>query len=146
MKPPNHRDARRPEETTALREPQPARILVVEDDSTWREFHTTALKGLGYTIATAQDGSEALSRLSNDEFDLVITDRNMAEVSGVELIRKIRADGNSIPIMMVSRSVKDEGLPEDVASQILVALPKPTHAEDVRSAVAFALRFPKFTT
>jgi CheY-like chemotaxis protein len=122
--------------------PPKPRILVVDDDHLLRELHAAILHLEGYSVETAEHGAEALRRLAAKPFDLVITDRNMPHLDGVGLIRKIRASGNPIPIVMVSGSLADSELPVDVAREVSVALPKPALPAQVLAAASFALRHP----
>lgn len=65
-------------------------ILVVEDDYNTRYMLSLLLKGEGYEVLTAVDGVDALSILTRNNFDLIITDINMPRMNGVELISKVR--------------------------------------------------------
>jgi DNA-binding response OmpR family regulator len=118
----------------------PARILIVDDDPALRELHSIILKSQNYAVATAPHGAEGLRLLATGSYDLILTDRNMPQVDGVELIRRVRATGNRIPVVMVSGSLADSSLPDDVAPEVAAALPKPALSEQILAAVAFALR------
>jgi two-component system response regulator MprA len=83
-------------------EPNNARVLVVEDDAAVREALERALGFEGYQIETARDGAVALSAISKDDKDLVILDVMMPYVDGIETCRRIRASGNTIPILMLT--------------------------------------------
>ncbi|MBL0226659.1 MAG: sigma-54-dependent Fis family transcriptional regulator [Geobacteraceae bacterium] len=69
-----------------------ATILIVEDDSVFRELVTTILDNAGYTIATACDGGEGLRRIQRERFDLVLCDLKMPVRSGLELFRLTRGE------------------------------------------------------
>jgi DNA-binding NtrC family response regulator len=69
-----------------------ATILIVEDDSVFRELLTTILDGAGYTVATAADGGEGLRRIQRERFDLVISDLKMPVRSGLDLFRTTRCE------------------------------------------------------
>lgn len=88
------------------------KILVVDDSATMRNIIGNILEQIGYTdILNATDGAEALEILKNNEVDLVITDWNMSVMSGLELVKCIRADEtmDGMPIIMVtSESAKSE--------------------------------------
>jgi two-component system response regulator MprA len=79
-----------------------ARILVVEDDSAVRDALERALSFEGYTIDTATDGAVALSSLRAEPADLVVLDVMMPHVDGIETCRRIRASGDSVPILMLT--------------------------------------------
>ena len=83
----------------------PARILVVEDDQAVREALERALSFEGYEIDTATDGAVALSHLRSSTPDLVILDVMMPHVDGIETCRRIRASGDTVPILMLTAKV-----------------------------------------
>jgi DNA-binding NtrC family response regulator len=68
------------------------RILIAEDDSTFRGFLRTVLRGEGYDIREASDGDEALALLRRESFDLVLSDLRMPGMGGLELLRASRED------------------------------------------------------
>lgn len=67
------------------------RILSVDDSVSVRQSVSFILEGAGYETVTAADGSDALERLKAGAFDLIVTDLNMPEFDGIELIRRARA-------------------------------------------------------
>lgn len=79
-----------------------ARILVVEDDSAVRDALQRALSFEGYIIDTATDGAVALSNLRQNPADLVVLDVMMPHVGGIETCRRIRAAGDTVPILMLT--------------------------------------------
>ncbi len=105
-----------------------------------RSIHGAVLSMAGYETESAKDGQAALDLIAAGQFDLVLTDRSMPHLDGVELVRALRNSGNRIPIMMVSASLADGGeLPDDVSREIVAALPKPAKARDLLAGVKFAL-------
>jgi two-component system OmpR family response regulator len=79
----------------------PSRILVVDDDPHIRDVICFALEKAGMTVATAQDGLEALARIEADGPDLVILDIGMPELDGLEVCRRIRKRADT-PILFLS--------------------------------------------
>lgn len=77
-------------------------VLVVEDDSAVRDALERALSFEGYNIETATDGAVALSMMREKPRDLVILDVMMPHVDGIETCRRIRAAGDSVPILMLT--------------------------------------------
>jgi two-component system chemotaxis response regulator CheY len=65
-------------------------ILIVDDSSSMRQLVTFALKDAGYDVVAAVDGKDALSKADESRVDMVITDLNMPEMDGLELIRQLR--------------------------------------------------------
>ena len=87
------------------------RFLVVDDSITMRRIIVNALQRVGYDDAIeAADGKEALDRFDSG-VGFVITDWNMPNMSGVDLVRALRArpDGRSVPVLMVTtRSARED--------------------------------------
>ena len=79
-------------------------ILVVDDDQAVRDSLRRALGMQGYAVELAADGAEALARLSGNgtSVDLLIVDVLMPRVDGLEVTRQLRAEGNAIPILMLT--------------------------------------------
>jgi two-component system response regulator MprA len=86
-------------------EPGASRILVVEDDHAVRDALERALGYEGYDVETATDGAMALSALRSSTRDLVILDVMMPHLDGIETCRRIRASGDTIPILMLTAKV-----------------------------------------
>lgn len=87
------------------------RVLIVDDFSTMRRIIKNLLSDLGFTNSVeAEDGHSALSVLRQDAVELVITDWNMPGMSGIELLRAIRADPafQALPVLMVTAEAKRE--------------------------------------
>ena len=87
------------------------RVLIVDDFSTMRRIIKNLLADLGFNnTVEAEDGHSALAVLRQDAVELVITDWNMPGMSGIELLRAIRADGQlrTMPVLMVTAEAKRE--------------------------------------
>lgn len=90
-----------------------ARILVVDDFSTMRRIVRGILKRLGYRdIDEAEDGQSALKMLKQVPYQLVICDWNMPVMTGLDLLKAVRADEElkSIPFLMVTAEAKKENI------------------------------------
>jgi two-component system, chemotaxis family, sensor kinase CheA len=91
--------------------PTHAKVLVVEDSFTVRELQRSILEAAGYPVVTARDGREALRRLEEDsDIGLVLTDIEMPELDGIELLRAIRADErhSELPVIIVTTRGEEE--------------------------------------
>lgn len=87
------------------------KILVVDDFSTMRRIVKNLLKELGFNnVEEADDGKTALPKLQTGKFDFLITDWNMPEMSGMELLKTVRADDKlkKMPVLMVTAEAKRE--------------------------------------
>ena len=81
------------------------KILVVDDFSATRTILINQLSNLGYSnTVVSEDGFSALARLKSALFDLVITDLNISDMSGLDLLKKIRTDSElkHIPVLMIT--------------------------------------------
>lgn len=87
------------------------KILAVDDSKTMRDMVSFTLKGAGYDVLVADDGVNALSAVSNDTVDLIITDVNMPNMNGIELVQKLRSDPRfrATPILILTTE-SDDGL------------------------------------
>jgi two-component system chemotaxis response regulator CheY len=91
------------------------KFLVVDDFSTMRRIVRNLLKELGYTnTEEAEDGNVALNMLRNDKFDFVVSDWNMPNMTGIELLKSIRADAalKSLPVLMITAEARKENIIE----------------------------------
>jgi len=77
-------------------------LLVVDDDGAIRQAGVEALVLNGYRVDTAKDGAGAWEALHANSYDLLITDNNMPELSGVELVKKLRSAGMTLPVILAS--------------------------------------------
>ncbi len=77
-------------------------VLVVEDDRAVREAVERALTYEGYAVSTARDGAEALSAVLNDPPEAIVLDVMMPHVNGLEACRRIRASGDTTPILILT--------------------------------------------
>jgi len=91
------------------------RFLVVDDFSTMRRIVRNLLKELGFSnVDEAEDGQIALHKLKNGQFDFVVSDWNMPNMTGIELLRAMRADPQlkGTPLLMVTAEAKKENIIE----------------------------------
>jgi two-component system, chemotaxis family, chemotaxis protein CheY len=81
-----------------------ASILAVDDSASMRQMVTFTLKGAGYDVQEACDGSEALSIAKTKKFDLVLSDVNMPVMDGIELVGELRklGDYKFVPVLMLT--------------------------------------------
>ena len=89
------------------------RFLVVDDFSTMRRIVRGLLKESGYVNADeAEDGSVALHMLRNNKFDFVVSDINMPNMNGFELLKAIKSDDTlkHIPVLMVTAEARKEDI------------------------------------
>jgi len=91
------------------------KILVVDDFSTMRRIVRNLLKELGFSnVHEAEDGVDALKKLRLETFDFVVSDWNMPNMTGIDLLREIRKDDalKHLPVLMVTAEAKRENIIE----------------------------------
>jgi two-component system, chemotaxis family, chemotaxis protein CheY len=91
------------------------KFLVVDDFSTMRRIVRNLLKELGFTnVEEAEDGVAALQKLRGGTFDFIVSDWNMPNMTGIELLRAVRADPalKHLPMLMVTAEAKKENIVE----------------------------------
>jgi len=89
------------------------RFLVVDDFATMRRIIRNLLKELGFSnVDEAEDGVNALQKLRSEPFDFVVSDWNMPNMTGIDLLRNIRADEQlkGLPVLMVTAEAKKENI------------------------------------
>ncbi|GBC55476.1 response regulator [Stutzerimonas stutzeri] len=78
------------------------RLLLVEDDPALGEGIRTALKPEGYTVDWLQDGASALHALTHESFDLAVLDFGLPRLDGLEVLRRLRAEANPVPVLVLT--------------------------------------------
>jgi two-component system chemotaxis response regulator CheY len=107
-------------------------ILVVDDFATMRRIVRRLLRDLGFNnIDEAEDGVQALQKLRNRPFDFVVSDWNMPNMQGIDLLRAIRADPQirHLPVLMVTAEAKRENILETAQAGVNGYIVKPFTAE-----------------
>lgn len=89
------------------------KILVVDDFPTMRRIIRNLLKDLGFeNVDEAEDGAQALEKLRNSTFEFIVSDWNMPNMDGLELLKTVRADPelSKLPVLMVTAEAKKENI------------------------------------
>lgn len=114
------------------------KILVVDDFSTMRRIVKNILRQLGFVnIIEADDGSTALEILQREKIEFVVSDWNMPKMTGLELLKAIRADDalKHIPFLMVTAEAQQENIIEAVKSGVSNYIVKPFTAETLSQKI-----------
>lgn len=114
------------------------RALTVDDSKTMRDMVTFTLKGAGFDVIEAEDGKHALSVLGGSKVDVVITDLNMPNMNGLELIKILRADPTHkfTPILMLTTESDDTKKAEGKAAGATGWIVKPFNPEKLVAVVS----------
>jgi CheY-like chemotaxis protein len=90
------------------------KILVVDDDAMAGEMTGAVLEGIGHDVLLAEDGIEAADKLNaNPDIEMVISDMNMPMISGIDLFRELRDQGNTLPFILLTGDEPDGLLREE---------------------------------
>ena len=108
------------------------RMLIVDDFSTMRRIIKNILIQLGFNnIIEADDGTAAWEILTKDQVEFIISDWNMPQMTGIELLRKVRAseEFGDLPFLMVTAEAQQENIIEAVQAKVSNYIVKPFTAE-----------------
>ena len=114
------------------------KILIVDDFSTMRRIIKNLLRDLGFTnTAEADDGSSALPMLQSGSFDFLVTDWNMPGMTGIDLLKAVRADDKlkNLPILMVTAEAKRDQIIEAAQAGVNGYVVKPFTAAVLKEKI-----------
>lgn len=114
------------------------KILVVDDFSTMRRIVKNLLKQLGYSnVDEAEDGAQALARLKSEKYEFVVSDWNMPNMTGLELLQAVRADASlkEIKFLMVTAEALQENVIAAVQAGVNNYIVKPFTAETLKEKI-----------
>ena len=115
----------------------PLNILAVDDEPAVAHSLTFVLGGPSRRLTTAADGDEALLKVASDRppFDVIITDNNMPRVSGLELVRRLRADNFGGKIVVLSAHLTEENRRAYTELKVDQMLAKPFDVRELREVI-----------
>jgi two-component system chemotaxis response regulator CheY len=109
------------------------KVLLADDSGVMRKIILRSLNACGVMdVVEAADGAEAFDEFQADAFDLVVTDWNMPEMSGIELLKAIRAAGSNVPVIMVTTEGEKTKIIEAIQAGVTDYLCKPFEQEELR--------------
>lgn len=110
-------------------------IMVVEDSKPLREMLVHVLKDDGSVVESARDGKEALEKYYSSAYDLIITDLNMPEMTGIELIKKIREMDEVVEFIIITAYASLETAVEAIKAGAYDYIIKPFKLEELKVVV-----------
>ena len=116
------------------------RLLVIEDDATLRQSLAQRLEDQGFAVEQSADGKEGLYYASEYPIDLAIIDLGLPEVSGIDIIKQVRADGHTYPILILTARDRWEDKVDGLSAGADDYVVKPFHFEEVNARVTALLR------
>ncbi len=114
------------------------KILIVDDFSTMRRIIKNLLRELGFNNThEADDGTSALPMLQNGDFDFLITDWNMPGMTGLDLLKAVRADPKlkELPVLMVTAEAKRDQIVEAAQAGVNGYIVKPFTAQTLKEKI-----------
>jgi two-component system chemotaxis response regulator CheY len=114
------------------------RVLIVDDSSTMRRIIINTLSRLGHQeCVEAGNGREGLDRLATTQIDLIITDWNMPEMSGIDFVRNLRASDKtkSVPVLMVTTNAAKDDIVEALRAGVNNYVVKPFTPDTIKEKI-----------
>ena len=119
------------------------KILIVDDMVTMRRIVKNVLKQLGFSnIDEAENGQDGLQKLKSSKYDFVVSDWNMPVMTGIDMLRAIRADEQlkAIPVLMVTAEAQQKNLVEAVQAGVSNYIVKPFTAQGLKEKIDAILK------
>jgi len=110
-------------------------ILVADDDKNTRRLMQAVLQADGYDVITAENGEAALEAMEREKVDLVVLDIMMPKMDGITVLKKIRAEGNTIPVLMLTAKSEIEDKVLGLDSGANDYLPKPFDTRELLARI-----------
>ncbi len=118
-----------------------AKILVVDDEPSQRKMLQANLSLDGYEVYEADDGKTAISRVSEEFFDLILMDNRMSQLDGIEALKQIKKISPGIPVIIITAYASVETAVEALQSGAHDYLTKPLDIDELRIKVQQTLEF-----
>ena len=120
--------------------PERNQILVVDDEPNLRRVLSALLARDDYDVHTAEDGEQALAVLNEHHIDMVVTDLRMPKMDGMELLRRVRAIDEELPVVIITAHGTVDNAVEALKTGAIDYITKPFDQTEVRTIVKKALR------
>src|SRR5450759_194620 len=135
------RRSRRETQTVEEAEPTVAkRVLITDDEKNMRWALDETLSKEGYEVSQAADGKEAMPAIEDNPPDLMVLDHKMPAPDGMEVLRRIRARGETFPVIMLTAHGNVQLAVEGMKAGATEYMPKPFDLEELKLAIEKALR------
>lgn len=119
-----------------------AKVLLVEDDEELSEVLKHTLVSRGFTVQTVSDGNSALALLKVNHYDVIVLDWMMPGLSGVDVCKRLRSNGNKCPILMLTARTTDDDIEEGLDAGADDYLTKPFENKVLAARLRALLRRP----
>ena len=113
-----------------------SKVLLADDSSVMRKIITRSLNACNVTdIVEAADGVEAVTKFGDGGYDLVMTDWNMPNKNGLEVIEEIRATGSKVPIIMITTEAEKSAVLKAIQAGVNDYLTKPFESDALQAKI-----------
>ncbi len=117
------------------------KVLIVDDDTDFLDSVSSLLVGLGYSATSCKDAKDAIALIKIDSFDTVLTDIKMHEVSGLELLEKIKEIDSEIPVILMSGHAELNIAINAIKRGAFDFVTKPFHPEQLIQSLKKAIKY-----
>jgi CheY-like chemotaxis protein len=107
------------------------RILWADDEIDLLKPHILFLENKGYEMATATNGRDAIERVKEEDFDLVILDENMPGIGGLDALNSIKQEKPNLPVIMITKNEEEHIMEEAIGNKIADYLIKPVNPNQI---------------
>lgn len=111
------------------------KVLIVDDDSTTRTLLRDILEPMHYAVLDAENGQKAYELIQKESIDLLITDRSMPVLGGLELLQRLREEKNNMPVLIISAFGEERLWAEAIGLGAEDYILKPFTSEEVLKVV-----------
>jgi DNA-binding response OmpR family regulator len=116
-----------------------ARVLVVDDDADTCMLITDVLEEDGYVVRTCSSGEQALDIVRQERFDLILSDIRMPEITGLDLLRRLRREGSNTKVILMTAYASVQTAVQALRGEAYDYLVKPFSLNELRQQVRHAL-------
>ena len=118
---------------------KPDHILIVDDELSMRELLELLFKREGYRVTCAENGTRAIALLEKHEFDLLLCDIRLGDITGLDVLRAAKKCRQNIVVIMISAYASTETAVEAMNAGAFDYVPKPFDKEELKQTVANAM-------
>jgi two-component system KDP operon response regulator KdpE len=116
------------------------RILVIDDEPAIRRFLRTSLGAQGYSVLEAEDGETGLAMLHRNALDVVVLDLGLPGIAGLEVLKRLRDEGSSVPVIVLSSRTDEAGKVAALDSGADDYVTKPFGMDELLARIRAAVR------
>ena len=117
------------------------RILVIDDEKETRQAYKSVLEKLDCLVDVADDGIDGLERFLNKIYDVVITDYNLEDIDGLQMLEHFQHIDSRVPVIFSSGLADDEVIDEVMQGGAFDFIPKPANIEQLLLSISKAIYF-----